>query len=89
MSIAVAAASAVLLVALLFVYIRNHRQLRSPFTLGLVLFAALFLVQNVGSVYFYYLMNEWRQGPGIAIPMFVLDAAELIGFAALFYVTWR
>ncbi len=85
----VASVSSVLLLALLFVYLRNHRQLRSPFTLGLILFAVLFLVQNLGSVYFYYLMNEWHEGPGMAIPMFALDAAELIGFAALFYVTWR
>jgi len=79
----------VLLVGLLLVYVRNHRQIRSPFTLGLVLFAVLFLVQNLGLIYFYYLLNEWGLGPGMAIPMFVLDAAELVGFAALFYVTWR
>ncbi len=89
MSIAVAGASTVLLSALLFVYVRNHRALRSPFTLGLVLFAGFFLVENLGSVYFYYLMNEWQQGPSMAIPLFALQASELIAFAALFYVTWR
>ncbi len=89
MSIAVAGASSLLLSALLFVYVRNHRALRSPFTLGLILFAAFFLVQNLGSMYFYYLMNEWQQGPGMGIPLFALQVSELIAFTALFYVTWR
>jgi hypothetical protein len=84
-----AAASAVFLTALLFVYLRNHRELRSPFTLGLVFFAVLLLVQNLGSIYFDYMMSEAGQGSGVAIPMLVLNAAELIGFAALFFVTWR
>ncbi|MFA5895504.1 MAG: hypothetical protein WC985_01185 [Thermoplasmata archaeon] len=89
LSIAIAAVSSVLLLGLLSVYVRNHRELRSPFTLGLIFFAVLFLVQNLGSIYFYYLMNEWGEGPGMGIPMFALGAAELVGVAALFYVTWR
>jgi hypothetical protein len=36
----------VLAVVLLAVYARNHRELRSPFTLGLVLFALFLLVHN-------------------------------------------
>ena len=85
----VAAASSALLVALLSVYLRNHRQLRAPFTFGLVFFAVLLLVQNVGSIYFDYMMSSSGVGSGIAIPMFVLDLVELVGFAVLFVVTWR
>ena len=48
LSIAIAAVSSVLLLGLLSVYVRNHRALRSPFTLGLIFFAVLFLVQNLG-----------------------------------------
>lgn len=81
--------SSVLLLGLLLIYVGNHRQLRSPFTLGLVFFAVLLLVQNLGAMYFYYAMNEAGQGASVAVPMFVLNTAELIGFAALFYVTWR
>ncbi len=85
----VAAASAAFLAGLLYVYLRNHRQLRSPFTFGLVFFAALLLVQNLGSIYFYYVMSSAGQGSSVAIPMLALDSAELVGFAALFLVTWR
>ncbi len=85
----VAAASAALLVALLSVYVKNHRQLRAPFTFGLVFFAVLLLVQNLGSIYFDFIMSSSGVGSGIAIPMFILDLVELIGFAVLFVVTWR
>ncbi|HEY7589146.1 MAG TPA: hypothetical protein VIB49_10440 [Thermoplasmata archaeon] len=87
--IGVAAVSAGLLVALLYVYVSNHRHLRSPFSLGLVFFAALLLVQNLGSIYFYLLMADAGEGPSVAIPMFGLDLVELVGFAILFFVTWR
>ena len=85
----VAAASSAFLVALLSVYLRNHRQLRAPFTFGLVFFAVLLLIQNLGSIYFDFMMSESGIGSGIAIPMFILDLVELVGFAALFLVTWR
>jgi len=86
---AVAAASSAFLVALLSVYARNHHQLRTPFTLGLVFFAILLLIQNVGSIYFDFMMSQWGEGTTVAIPMLVLDLVELVGFVALFFVTWR
>ena len=89
LSIGVATASSALLIALLAVYVRNHRQLRSPFTIGLVFFALLLLIQNLGSIYFDVMMSDSGAGSGIAIPMFMLDLIELVGFAALFLVTWR
>ncbi len=85
----VAAVSAAFLTALLYVYFRNHKAIRSPFTLGLVFFAALLLIQNLGSIYFDYMMADAGEGSRVAIPMLALDSAELVGFAALFFVTWR
>lgn len=89
LGIGVAAASAVFLSALLYVYVRNHRHLRSAFTLGLVFFAALLLFQSIGSIYFDWMMAQAGEGPNVALPMLALDTAELIGFATLFFVTWR
>lgn len=86
---AVAAASSAFLVALLSVYARNHQHLRTPFTAGLVFFAVLLLIQNVGSIYFDFMMSQWGEGSTVAIPMLVLDLVELVGFASLFVVTWR
>ncbi len=86
---AVAAVSSAFLLGLLYVYVKNHRALRTPFTLGLVFFAGLLLVQNLGSVYFFWTMSQAGEGPAVAVPMLGLDMAGLIGFAALFTVTWR
>ncbi len=85
----VAAASAVFLSALLYVYLKNHRDLRSAFTLGLVFFAAVLLVQSIGSMYLDWMMAQQGEGAGVAVPMLALDTAELVGFAVLFFVTWR
>ena len=86
--IGLAAASVAALLGLLSVYVTNYRQLRSPFSLGLVLFASLFLVENLAAVFFYVTMAE-TEGANVAIPMLALNAAELVGFGALLYVSWR
>lgn len=88
-----AAASIVVLVALLFLYGSNFRTLRSPLTFGLILFAALFLVENLAAVYFYVSLNDALAGSSlgasVAMPMLVLNTVELIGLTTLFYVSWR
>lgn len=88
-NIALASLSAALLLGIVGVYARNARELRSPFTLGLVAFGTLFLAQSLLSIYVYVSMNDQRMGANVAVPMLALNAAGLAGFAALFYVTWR
>ena len=51
-----AGANAVLAVVLAVVYWRNHRTLRSPFTLGLMLFAAFLIVHNSVALYDFWTM---------------------------------
>ena len=84
-----AGASSVFLCLLLVMYVQNHRHFASPFTLGLVFFAAVLLIQNVGSILFYYMMSDAGEGSGVAVPMLFLNAAELVGFGILFLTTWR
>ena len=83
-----AGASIAVLIGLLYIYVGNYRRLRSPFSAGLIVFAALFLVENLAAMYFYVAMSEWA-GAGVAVPMLALNAAELVGFATLLYVSWR
>ncbi len=45
-----------LAVALGVVYWRNHREIRSPFTMGLLLFAAFLVVHNVLVIYHFAIM---------------------------------
>ena len=50
-SLALAAINCILALVLGAVYWRNHRDIRSPFTLGLLLFAAFLVVHNALVVY--------------------------------------
>lgn len=88
-----AAASIAVLVGLLYVYGTNFRTLRAPLSLGLLIFAALFLVGNLTAMYFYLSLNESLSGTGlgadVAMPMMILNTVELAGFVTLFYVSWR
>lgn len=87
--LALAGGSIAILLALLYVYGSSYRQLRSPFALGLVLFAALFIVENLASIFFYVSMADAGEGSNVALPILVLGVAELVAFTALFVVTWR
>ncbi|MCI4371558.1 MAG: hypothetical protein L3J78_02815 [Thermoplasmata archaeon] len=87
--VVLALASVGVLVGLLYIYVGNYLVVRSPFSLGLIVFAALFLAENLAAMYFYVAMAGGGEGPSVAMPMLTLNAAELVGFATLFYVSWR
>jgi hypothetical protein len=84
-----AAASLAFLVALLYIYGSNLRSVRSPLSLGLIIFAVLFLIENAAAMYFYIAWADSEYGAPVAMPMLALNAVELVGLATLFYVSWR
>src|SRR5437762_12345306 len=88
-----AAASIVVLVALLYLYRANFRTLRSPLSLGLIVFAALFLLENLQVMYFYFAWNESMSGTGyassVAMPMLLLNAVVLVVFSTFLTVPWH
>ena len=88
LNIAFAAISAALLVTLLYVYGRNATQIKSKFTVGLVLFAVLFLVQNVAGMWIYLEMANASKGADVAVPMLLLNATETGALGALVAITW-
>ena len=80
--------SIVLLVALLVIYSKNMRSLRSSFTVGLFVFALLFLIQNVVSAYYYWTMMSYY-APEVEIQVFVLSLLQTAAFGLLLYITSR
>jgi len=80
--------SSALLGLLLYVYGKNATQIRSKFTIGLVLFAALFLVQNVAGMWIYMAMNDASMGASVALPMLVLNVTETGALGTLLAITW-
>ena len=75
-------------------YIQNMRLIRSYFTIGLVVVASLFVVQNIVIVVFWSTL--YMAGPSIkniidaAAPyLFVINVAQSAALAVLFWITRR
>jgi hypothetical protein len=83
-----------LLGGIIALYISSLRVIRSYFTWGLVIVAALFIVQNIVIVIFW--SNLYAAGPAIknivdaAAPyLFAINTAQSGGLAVLFWITRR
>ena len=81
-----------LLSVIIYTYIQNIRIIKSYFTYGLTLVAALFIVQNIVIVIFW--SNLYMAGPSIknivnaAAPyLFAINLAQTIGLAVLLWIT--
>jgi len=81
-----------LLSVIIYTYIQNIRLIKSYFTYGLTLVAALFIVQNIVIVIFW--SNLYMAGPSIknivdaAAPfLFAINLAQTIGLAVLLWIT--
>ena len=95
LAIAVGIANICLLVALIYVYMKNYRQLKSKFTMGLLVFASLLLLQNVISTSFLVvnlILGMGHHGLDIDRPQFPLSSIniiQLIALSILLYITWE
>ncbi len=85
----ISAVSIVVLSGLLLVYSQNFRAIKSSFSVGLVLFSVLFLVQNIAAIALYLSMATANYGLSVAMPMLALNVAELTGFSVLFWISWQ
>ena len=79
--------SVVMLVILLAVYIINYKKFKSGFTIGLVLFASLLLIQNIFQVYFY--TTSMQLYSSIEQHIFIFGIIQLIAYAVILWVTLR
>ena len=80
--------STLFLLGLLYVYIKNLKHVRSNFTIGLLIFAVLFLIQNLVSLYYYITMMKYY-APEVEIHVFIITLLQAIGFAILLKITWE
>ena len=83
-----------LLGVIIATYIQNMRLIRSYFTIGLVVVASLFVVQNIVIVIFWSTL--YMAGPSIkniidaAAPyLFAINVAQSAALALLFWITRR
>ena len=78
----------ILLSVLLYIYIQSYRRIKSKFTLGLIMFASIFMLQNVLWIIFIFVMRDMRS-PGMGLPNFILTFIEAVGLAILLKLTWE
>ncbi|MBI2647161.1 hypothetical protein HYW99_01675 [Candidatus Woesearchaeota archaeon] len=81
------AISTLLLIGLLYVYYKNLKKIKSKFTIGLFVFAVLFLLQNLVSLYFYLTMMYYY-APQVEVHVFIFSLLQTIAFLVLLKITW-
>ncbi|MBR9700043.1 hypothetical protein GOV09_06295 [Candidatus Woesearchaeota archaeon] len=77
-----------LVVSLLIVYVKNFKKVKSLFTLGLILFALLFLIQNIFSFYF-AVTSMMLYAEGISNYVMIFSLLQTAAFIILNIITWR
>jgi hypothetical protein len=75
-----------ILVALLSIYAKIYNNTKARFTIGLIFFVALLIVQNIIAVYAYFAM-ESLYSEGLLSYFMAIHIAELAGVSALLKVT--
>ena len=85
-SAVVCAANVAVLIGLLVLYGRTYSSSKAHFTLGLIFFASLLLVQNAIGIYSYVAMAPFF-AEAILPYLFAIDIVELAGLSVLLKVT--
>ncbi|PIN79679.1 hypothetical protein COV16_02910 [Candidatus Woesearchaeota archaeon CG10_big_fil_rev_8_21_14_0_10_34_8] len=80
--------STILLLILIGVYFRNLSRIKSAFTIGLCVFACLFLLQNLVSLYFFFTMTDLYVDQ-VALHVFIYVLLQVIAFSVLLGITWE
>ncbi|MEM2598817.1 MAG: hypothetical protein QW482_03755 [Thermoproteota archaeon] len=88
-SLSIEIVNVALLAALLYVYARNHAKMKTKFTLSLLSFAFLFLLERFLAIYFYTTTEMCRAIELAEHVRPVLSGIEMIGLVILLLITWR
>lgn len=84
-------ASVALLLVLISVWGRNYRDLRSKHTLGMLVFAALLLVENAFALYVYLAdpqLSAWFESSVPDIAWHAMLAFHVLEALAVAFLTW-
>lgn len=87
-SIGGAAANIVLVGVLLYVYGGTYSKMRTRFTMGLLVFATLFLVQNAITLFSYVTMMSYYAA-GVDLHVALFTWAQTAGLGILVATTWK
>jgi hypothetical protein len=82
------AVNVLLLIGLIWIYSSSFRKIRAQFTAGLLFFAALFLVQNLISLYSFVTMFMYY-APGVTGLMLAITVVQTAGLAIVLWTGLR
>ncbi len=87
-SVGGAAANLVLVTLLLYIYGTTYRKMKTGFTLGLALFAGLFLIQNAVTLYSYLTMMP-IYAASVELHVTLFTVTQTVGLGVLLGTTWK
>lgn len=87
-TVALALVDAGLSAILLALYARSYRKVKAPFTIGLMIFAAVFVAQNALAAYSYLALMLFFPDP-VQPFMLAIMALEAVGLGMMVYSTSR
>ena len=74
--------------ALVVLYVQNYRQLRSKYTIGLLLFALLLVLHSAMGLYFDASMVMYSNTAAEQAAT-VLEGLKAVSFAVLLWISWE
>jgi len=77
-----------ILISLIYVYAQNYQKLNSKFSLGLLIFASILLIENTLALYFNYTMMG-LYAETVAQQALILRALQTASLTTLAYITWK
>jgi len=77
-----------LLIGLLWIYASSFRKIRAEFTVGLLFFAALFLVQNLISLYSFLSLFMYY-APGVTWIVLTITVVQTAGLGIILWTGLR
>ncbi len=88
LDIIVSLGNIILLLLLLYVYWGNYKKIKSNFTIGLIMFASILLLQNIIFTSF-LLFAPIFQIADLGLPLFIVNVTEFLALFILLLITWR
>ena len=82
------AISVILLLVLIILYIRNLSKIKSQLLIGLLIFTALFFVQNIFALYYSLTMMDYYV-PEVEFMVFIFSIFQTIAFSVMLWITWK
>ena len=88
LSIGLTTMNVILLLILSVVYYKNYMEMKAQFSLGLIMFAGILIVNKLLTLYF-MLISMGDHADLLGMPTLVLESLQFISFSILSYITIR